>query len=83
MLELTQQLNKCHTHRTIKQEPHTHTTKTHTKQVNKSHTYTTKTEGTRREVRSKLKKKKKKEKRLDKTKGGRLGEWPTTRENNQ
>ena len=54
-------------HKTIKQEPHTHTTKT---------------KGTRREVqsRSKLKKKKKKkkrkkkEKRLDKTEGGKLGE---------
>ena len=68
MLELTQQLNKCHTHRTIKQEPHTHTTKT---------------EDNRREVWSNLKKKKKKEKRLDKIEGGRLGEWLTTCENNQ
>ena len=66
----TQQLNKCHTHRTIKQEPNTHTTKTHTKQLNKSHTHTNKTEGTRREVQSwsKLKKKKKNMKKKKKKK---------------
>ena len=37
----------------------------------------------KKQKKQKKKKKKKKVKRLDKTEGGRLGEWPTTWENNQ
>ena len=80
---------------------HTHTTKTHTKQLNNSHTLILKKKTKKQkkkkneshtqlkqkaqeeQSRSKLNKKKKKEKQLDKIEGRRLGEWPTTWENNQ
>ena len=76
---------------------HTHKTKTHTKQLNNSHTLILKKKKKKKNVshtqlkqkaqeeqsRSKLNKKKKKEKQLDKIEGRRLGEWPTTWENNQ
>ena len=62
-----------------KQEPHTDS---HKKKKNKSHTQL-KQKAQEEQSRSKLNKKKKKEKQLDKIEGRRLGEWPTTWENNQ